>query len=271
MSKTLPNLIIIGAMKSGTSSLHNYLNLHPEIQMSTLKELDFFVLEKNWNQGIDWYSNQFPINQEARIFGESSPNYTKCHIFPNVPQRMASVLPEVKLIYILRDPIKRILSHYFHQFVDRQEMRPLIDVIQDKENNNYINASKYYFQIQHFLSNYKLEQILILTLEELEKNRTQTLQRVFNFLGVDSLFEHPKFSQNYHLSSEKRRLNSLGHTVSKLPSGLRFCKYFPSFFEEKVQYPVVDDEIINCLKSSLDEDISQLRSLTGLEFSAWSL
>ncbi|MEA5553505.1 sulfotransferase [Anabaena cylindrica UHCC 0172] len=270
MNNILPNLIIIGAMKSGTSSLHNYLNLHPEIQMSSLKELDFFILEKNWNQGLDWYSNQFPMNKEAKIFGESSPNYTKSHIFADVPQRMASVLPDAKLIYILRDPIKRILSHYFHQFVDRQEMRSLIDALQDN-NNNYINSSRYYWQLKDFLSIYKLDQVLILTLEELEKNRNKTLQKVFDFLGVDSSFEHPAFLQNYHLSSEKRRLTNLGHTISKLPFGLRFCNLFLSFFEEKIQYPVLDEQVLMYLKSVLSEDIAQLRALTGLKFSDWYL
>src|SRR5687767_10224357 len=69
----LPNLVVIGAMKSATSSLHHYLNLHPEISMSETKELDFFVEDKNWPRGIEWYESQFSA---ARIRGESSPNYT---------------------------------------------------------------------------------------------------------------------------------------------------------------------------------------------------
>ncbi|WP_353930088.1 sulfotransferase domain-containing protein [Okeanomitos corallinicola TIOX110] len=271
MNKVIPNLIIIGAMKSGTSSLHNYLNLHPNIQMSTLKELDFFILEKNWNQGLDWYSNQFPINKEVKIFGESSPNYTKHHLFAGIPQRMASISPDAKLIYILRDPINRILSHYFHQFVDHQEQRSLIDALQDDKNNNYINTSRYYFQIDKFLSTYKIDQILFLTLEELDKNRNQTLQKIFNFLGVDSSFEHPAFNKTYHRSSAKRRLTDLGYSISKLPSGLRFCNLFPTVFQSKVGYPVVDEQLLIYLKSILSEDVEKLRCLTGLSFLDWSL
>lgn len=71
----LPNLIIIGAMKCGTTSLHSYLSLHPEIKMSRQKELDFFVDRYNWHRRIDWYQSQF--KGKAKIYGKSSPNYSK--------------------------------------------------------------------------------------------------------------------------------------------------------------------------------------------------
>ena len=109
---TLPNLIIIGAQKCGTTSLHYYLNLHPQILMSREKELNFFITERNWSKGVDWYRSQFV--EKAEIYGESSPNYTDYIRFGGVPERMYSVVPDARLIYILRDPIERIVSHYVH-------------------------------------------------------------------------------------------------------------------------------------------------------------
>lgn len=119
----LPNLIIIGAMKSGTTSLHHYLNLHPEICMSRQKELNFFIEERNWSRGIQWYKSHFEA--EAKIYGESSPNYTMYPIWKSVPERMFSVIPETKLIYIIRNPIEQIISHYVHKYAVGKENRSI--------------------------------------------------------------------------------------------------------------------------------------------------
>jgi hypothetical protein len=86
----LPNLIVIGAMKSGTTSLHHYLGLHPEVHMSPTKELDFFINEKNWIRGLNWYHSQF--KEKRPIVGESSPNYTKHPTFSHVPENIYTLL-----------------------------------------------------------------------------------------------------------------------------------------------------------------------------------
>src|ERR671915_544163 len=97
----LPNLIVIGAMKSGTTSLHNYLSLHPEIFMTEVKEPSFFTLEGNWWRGREWYEAQFPV--AAKIRGESSPDYTKHPRHAGAPERMHAMIPDAKLVYLLRD------------------------------------------------------------------------------------------------------------------------------------------------------------------------
>src|SRR3712207_3099155 len=103
-------------MKCATTSLHYYLNLHPQISMSEKKELDFFVREKHWDKGVEWYKSNFHGNGETKIYGEASPNYTLHPIFSGVPERMYSVVPEAKLIYVVRDPIDRMISHYIHEY-----------------------------------------------------------------------------------------------------------------------------------------------------------
>src|SRR5687768_8813331 len=102
----LPNLIIIGAMKCGTTSMHGYLRRHRQIEMSGTKELDFFIAGRNWEKGPDWYASQFPGGTAIR--GESSPNYTSALIFPGVPERMHSVVPDARLLFMVRDPVDRI-------------------------------------------------------------------------------------------------------------------------------------------------------------------
>ena len=108
----LPNLIIIGAMKCGTSALHQYLDQHPDIAMSKEKELDFFIEDRNWRKGLDWYRSMFPDSGVVR--GEASPDYTHYPAIPGVPERMHTVVPGAKLIYMVRDPVERMLSQYMH-------------------------------------------------------------------------------------------------------------------------------------------------------------
>ena len=108
----MPNLIIIGGLKCGTTSIHHYLGLHPEIQMSKPKELNFFVAELNWDLGLDWYASRFDDRFPVR--GESSPHYTNLPRFTGVAERIREHCPDARLIYMVRDPIKRILSHWVH-------------------------------------------------------------------------------------------------------------------------------------------------------------
>jgi hypothetical protein len=108
----LPSLIVIGAQKCGTSSLHAYLDAHPEIAMSTPKELDFFGGPgfANWERGVDWYRAQF--DPEAPVRGESSPSYTAYPFVVGTPERIHALVPGAKLIYMVRDPIERLLSQW---------------------------------------------------------------------------------------------------------------------------------------------------------------
>lgn len=118
----LPNFIIIGAMKCGTTSLHFYLNQHPQIFMSQKKELNFF--SRYWDFGVDWYSSKFP-NKENMICGEASPSYSKFQVWPNVPQRIHAIIPHAKIIYLVRNPIERIRSQYVHFYSSDKENRSL--------------------------------------------------------------------------------------------------------------------------------------------------
>src|SRR3977135_2104853 len=108
----LPNLIIIGGLKCGTTSIHHYLGLHPQIHMSKPKELNFFVEELNWDLGLDWYASRF--DDRFKVRGESSPHYTNLARLEGVPEGIREHCPDARLLYMVRDPIKRILSHWVH-------------------------------------------------------------------------------------------------------------------------------------------------------------
>ena len=191
----LPNLVVIGAQKCGTSGLHYQLGLHPEIWMSRPKELNFFIEERSWSRGEDWYRAYF--DARARVRGESSPNYTAYPQHLGVPERMRSVIPDAKLIYVVRDPLERIAAHWVHNYAKRREKGDLRATL-THANTSYVVRSQYHMQLQQFLAHYPLEQTLVIEQEELRTAPEATLRRVFEFVGVDPGFSHPHVGKQRH-------------------------------------------------------------------------
>lgn len=108
----LPNFLIIGARKAGTTSMYYYLQAHPQVYMSPEKELKFFVPEKNWTRGVAWYEQYFDEAGDAIAIGEASPSYTRYPRSRGIPALIAEVLPKARLIYLVRHPVDRMVSHY---------------------------------------------------------------------------------------------------------------------------------------------------------------
>ncbi len=275
---TLPNLIVIGAQKCGTSGLHYYMSLHPEVSMSTPKELNFFIAERNFPRGIEWYSRHF--DPTARCRGEASPNYTAYPQHLGVPERIAAVVPGVRLVYIVRDPIERITAHFVHNYAKRREKGDLRATLVHP-NTSYVNRSKYFMQLQRFLAHFDEEQILVLDQRDLRDDRMATLRRLFEFAGVDAGFEHPKFGQVRHSTSRKKRATRLGMRVQRM-SRTRFGRRIPrrAWLALDVALPLskpidrpsgVAEALGPEVLEVLHEDADRLREQTGRAFEHWSV
>ncbi|MCB0866986.1 MAG: sulfotransferase [Solirubrobacterales bacterium] len=277
---TLPNLIVIGAQKCGTSGLHYYLSLHPEVSMSDPKELNFFIAERNFPRGLDWYSRHF--DPSARCRGEASPNYTAYPQHLGVPERMAEVVPEARLVYIVRDPIDRITAHWVHNYAKRREKGDLAKTLLHP-NTSYVSRSRYFMQLQRFLEHFPREQILVLDNRDLRDERMPTLRRVFEFAGVDASFEHPKFEQVRHSTSKKKRATRLGMRVQRA-SRSRMGRRVPrrAWLAMDVALPLskpIDKPAVADVKAALGEEVlevlhedaEKLRALTGRDFAHWSV
>jgi hypothetical protein len=275
---TLPNLIIIGAQKCGTSGLHYYMSLHPEVSMSTPKELNFFIAERNWPRGLEWYSRHF--DPAARCRGEASPNYTAFPQHMGVPERMAEVVPDARLIYIVRDPVERIAAHYVHNYAKRREKGTLRETLLHP-NTSYVARSRYFTQLQRFLEHYDRDRILVIENTDLRQDRAATLRRVFEFVGVDAGFEHPKFEQVRHSTSRKKRATRMGMRVQKL-SRTRLGRKVPRrvWLGLDVALPLskpiskpdgvreaLGEEVIEVLH----QDAERLREFTGRDLANWSV
>jgi hypothetical protein len=277
---SLPNLIILGAQKCGTSGLHYYLGLHPEVSMSSPKELNFFIAERNWGRGLDWYSRHF--DPSARCRGEASPNYTAFPQHMGVPERMSEVVPDARLIYIVRDPLDRIAAHYVHNFAKRREKGDLRATLLHP-NTSYVARSTYFTQLQRFLEHYDRDQVLVIENCDLRDRRAATLRRVFEFAGVDSGFEHPKFEQVRHSTSRKKRATKMGMRVQKMSrsrSGRRIPRraWLALDMALPLSKPISKpsgDELREALGEEvlevLHEDAERLREFTGRDLANWSV
>ncbi len=273
----LPNLIVIGAMKCATTSLHWYLDLHPEVAMSRPKAVNLFVTQRELGAtDIKEYRSRFPADVPVR--GESSPSYTKKQMYPGVPERISRFLPDVRLVYIIRDPIERIISHYAHAWASRMEERELDEALDNLEQNHFVEPSLYHAQLSAFLEYYPLSQIHVTTLERLKTHSESTMREVFHFLGVESSFVSPDFGQAQHSSREKRRVTRVGqfarqklgrHRVQRLRRTLPIDSLF--YEAQSVPRPILNDRLRHRLEERLVDDVRDLRALTGLAFEQWSL
>lgn len=198
----LPTFIVVGAMKAGTTSLYHYLRHHRDVAMPKVKELDFFVEEMNWPRGLGWYAQQFAGSGDAVARGEASTVYTKFPRYRGVPERMAAVVPDVKLVYVVRDPIERIRSHYRHRVAAGAETAAPDTAV--FENPIYLDYSRYAMQVEQYLDHFPPEQMLVVTSEALRSDRAPTMARVYRFLGVDPEFVTPVLATEFYRTDQRR-------------------------------------------------------------------
>jgi hypothetical protein len=229
----LPTFFVIGATKAGTTSLSNYLSSHPEIHMSPIKEPDFFVEPgdgfatlRDRIPRIDKYEALFSTSLAVR--GEASTSYSHYPARGAVPERISLRIPDAKIIYLVRDPIDRLVSHYRHQVALDGERRPLEIAVADLTDpfNVFVCASRYGTQLQRYLRVFPPEHILVIDQADLRENREETLAEIFEFLAVDKCHKSPVFEEEFGSSQQRRQYPQWYGGVARTSSGaaLRACR-----------------------------------------------
>ncbi len=216
--RALPHLIIIGAQKSGTSSLFNYLAQHPQLHPSCRKEIHYF--DRYFSLGLDWYKAHFPQHdamQQNDLAYEASPNYL-CD--PYAPQRIFELLPSARLIALLRNPTERAISHYFHEKRHGRETLSIMQTLAEEEqriaaHNNSNNTNpfrrcyklrgRYHEQLQRFLTLFPQQQLLVINSNDLFSDPAAVLHKTFRFLGVDDSF-HPHNLHPHNVGSNTHKV-----------------------------------------------------------------
>lgn len=270
----LPDFLVIGAMKCGTTSLHSYLAQHPHIDMAVVKEPHFFNTSDwfggKWELGLAWYRSLFPPGDYVR--GEASTGYTKQPLDPLVAQRIYTTLPWVKLVYIVRDPIIRAASHYLHNYSNGSERRRPSECLLEGCHSHYLNTSRYFMQLSHYLKYFDHESIFIVSAEELRSNREQVLEKLFAFLGVDTAFAHVVPEANLNVTLDRLRSGNCRLCFSQARTDLSRSSIGlePLHLLHSLE---PDADFLGCasdrLADALRDDVECLRRLTQRSFCEW--
>lgn len=241
--RTLPDFIIIGTQKGGTTSLFYYLMQHPELTMSHKKEIYFFNLF--FDKGLAWYKSHFPFRANTKITGEATPSYI---YHPKAAGRVKSILPDVKLIVLLRNPIDRAYSGYAMGLRRKTDTADTFEIAIERElealknqNNTdeytfekhelyYLERGKYYSQLLPWLEHFASEQLLFIKSENFFQNPEKELIKVYEYLNISTIL--PK-------------------DLSKKNTG---------------KYDKISPETVHRLEAYFREENEQLTNLLGKEF-----
>lgn len=217
----MPDFLLIGGMKCGSTTLHDYLVNHPKLAEPQYKEPGFFSRDERFALGLDWYRSVFASAQDDQLAFESSTCYTRHPHFGEVAARIHEHLPGIKLVYIMRHPVDRLYSHYRHAMLERQKKNegPVISLLAAvSENSEYFDAGCYARQIEQFTAHYDRDRFFFLTLEELTADPDAMLGRLQEFLGVDVV---PTLSTSLKGASNAASARAMGTTTASARSRLR--------------------------------------------------
>ena len=221
----LPDFLVIGAQKAGTTALYTYLRWHPSILGPFWKEVSFF--DRHWAKGDAWYRGQLPLRGEGRIVGEASPSYI---FHPLAPARVFSLVPDVRIVALLREPGDRAYSQYQHEVALGRERLSFEDALAAEDerlegeierlcadprafsrewwDHTYASRSLYADQLERWLEFFPREQVFVVTTEEFGARPEETYASVLAFLGAPahSLRDYPRvFDRDYPAMSEETR------------------------------------------------------------------
>ena len=291
----MPNFLIIGAAKAGTTALHGYLQQHPQIYMTPTKETNFFAFE---GQEINFqgkgdaalkefsitdlatYQAQFAEVKQEIAIGEACPSYL---YLPKAANRIKQYVPEARLIVILRNPIERAYANFLHVIRDNREPHQDFALALEDEakriNDNwewfwhYKQLGFYSQQLQRYYELFPKEQIKLYLYEDLREQPIQLLQDIFAFLEVDSSFV-PDMTIRPNKSGVPK--NKLIHQILTRPNPLKSLlkPLFPAKLRQKIQHnnlskPQISPQVSQQLQDLYREDILRCQDLLGRDLSTW--
>ena len=283
------DFFIIGAPKAGTTSLYYYLSEHPQIQMSSQKETDYFSSQNIQNQGMYYRRNRVSTlekykslftQKEGVIYGEASVSYM---YYDTVANDIKKYNPNAKIIVILRNPIDRAFSHYlmdyrlglvsdsFEKIINRQSKHQYASLFYQQ----YVLVSKYYEQLKRYFDVFDREQILVLDYQDFKTETSKTLESVYKFLDIDIDYLANTATRHNTFSMPKNAIIRFFYSIV----GLR--KLFNIFFSEKMkevvrvklfragEKPKISLETKQQLKQLFRDDIYRVSKLIDKDLIEW--
>lgn len=266
-----PDFIIIGAMKSATSTLHEQLAAQPGIFMSTPKEPNFFSDDEQWRRGLPWYYGLFEPAAAGDLCGESSTHYTKLPTHPKVVERIAEHVPDAKFIYVMRHPIDRLVSHYIHEWTQNVLDMSLSRAID--AHPPLVEYSSYAMQLEPWLRTFGRERILPVFFDRLRMHSQSELERVARFIGYSGEPRWKDDLQAQNVSSQRMRQSRLRDLLVYAP-GVSWVRrnLVPQWVRDRVKQlwmmqerPSLTAEERARLEQRLDPDVARLGRWLGVE------
>ena len=290
---------IIGAPKSGTTALWQYLRSHPQIRMPIDKEAPYFASRLMQKKGWDWYMSEYfsDITEDIEL-GSASPQYMS---FPKSSEDIAKSFPDAKIIAVLRDPIERAASHYKMMKKRGIETRSFDEAIKDQlspghqeryrsynydavkdsdETNTYVAHSEYKRILSFYFELFPRNQILLINDTDLLNDRVNTFKKVLTFIGVDNEYLPSNLQSNFHVGGTRRKRDHIIDYFIKLaPLKIIAKALLPKSLQKAIAFKLTtrnqipeDLEICEKTKQSLKThfapDMEWLRS-EGLDTTRW--
>lgn len=285
----LPNFIIGGASRCGTTTLYHMLSQHPSIFMPSQKELLFFYKDSNYTQGQGFYENYFSDAKAEQLIGEASPPYFHKGITADKEgahqwsegddsvTRIAKMMPDSKIIISLRNPINRVQSQIWKNiWQGKESSHSFNDSIYEELNGQrkpeqsqlcWMYKNLYSVHVKHWLESFPRENILFLVFEEWTSNPEAALREIESFLEIPPM----QFNkENAAVRNEGR--STRNDSTKKLMSIARKLPLLRGLYKRvatKKGYPELDDEMKTVLADYFSSDIKELESLIGKNLSLW--
>jgi hypothetical protein len=271
------DFVIIGAQKSGTTSLASQLAQHPEICFSKTKEPEYFNRVFEWHSRLSSYHAMFdPVN--GQILGEASTMYTALPEWQDTHVRLFAYHPEIKLIYIMRDPVERTISNYAHDFVRGIVKENIDQAILHRP--YYVNRSRYAFQIRPYLDLFGSDQILLLAFEEYIADPQTTLSRVAEFLNLPAVgFEDIDLNNEHKTVGNWYLKYSWVRKVAETELFQEIRPHIPVQIRRPIRNalsnrlsakPMISERTRINLASRLRGDVQAMESIMGRKLDCWA-
>lgn len=295
----MPTFFVIGAAKCGTTSLHAYLDLHPEISMSRVKEPRYFCrhvgnFELPVVSDLDEYLGLFEPGTGHR--GESSPAYSESGFVPGVPEAISKEVDDPRFIYLVRDPIERFASAVQEGVASRRGdlgsgraalrgpnagLPEGLSEIRDPANPSS-SPGRYMTEIRAYLALFPSESILVVDSEDLRHHRREAMGEIFTFLGLEPVFDPVAMGVELNRADEKTLLPRPYLALSRSRRARRALDLFPGAIRSRLvaggraigptlARPEIDPETRSILEDLYRSEVQELRDFTGKAFASWSI
>lgn len=260
-----PSFIVAGGVRCATGWIRSCLSEHPQVYM-TSKETHFF--DQNFEKGIEWYGNFFKNYTNERLVGEKTASYLHNEL---VASRMKKTIPDIKLIFCLRDPVERMYSHFtMAASIDSNlKMQELLDT--EKPESKYIEWGKYAQQLKKFFDIIPTKNILIQIYEDKDSDPYGFMSEIYRFIGVDPNFKAPSTQLRTKLG-QFEHTNKFWGRISKIllhPRGPILFRSIYTKMRPNVEKQALSDDIYRQFSKHYEEDLFQLEDLINKNLSQW--